>query len=211
MSQLDQSASFAVRESHERYSAYTEADVLVGWRRIMAAAVDTVLLAIVLLSLITRYGSGTKRWAFHYTLPAALRLLPNHVGFWVWYPNLPAAVSFVVIAVTYFTLFESIFGWSLGKCIFGLRVVDFFGKRPSMYQSFTRNAFRALDGFPFFVPNLLGFVVMNTNRRRQRAGDKAAGTLVVDWQAYQMARLRKKAEMEGDLPSPSPVPAVVEA
>lgn len=208
MSQLDQSASFAVRESRERYSAYGEVDVLVGWRRIMAGVIDTALMAIVMFSLTERYGSGTKRWAFHYQLSGLLHYLPNHVGLWVWYPNPLAGISFAVILVSYFTLTESLFGWSMGKCIFGLRVVDFFGRRPTLSQAFTRTIFRVLDGYPYIVPNLLGFVVMATNRRRQRAGDKAAGTLVVDWQAYQLALLKRKVEMEPDGPTPVPSPSL---
>jgi uncharacterized RDD family membrane protein YckC len=198
MSQLDQTASFAIRESRSRDSAYGELDVLVGWRRALASAIDTSLLGVIFILLVRAYGSEYRRIALSYHLPTIFHFLPRQFVFWVWYPHVAPLLFFIVLGLAYFTLTEAAFGWTLGKCVLGLRVVDFFGRRPTLYQSLIRNGFRLLDAYPFVLPNLFGFVVFATNRRRQRVGDRVAGTLVVDVRSYQLARLVRKVEADPD-------------
>lgn len=70
-------------------------------------------------------------------------------------------------------------GWSPGKLVFGLRIVD---KETFEHAGFGKNLLRGLlwmvDSFPWFGP-LLGGIMMLSSRGHRRVGDVAAGTLVV--------------------------------
>jgi uncharacterized RDD family membrane protein YckC len=73
-------------------------------------------------------------------------------------------------------------GQSLGKRLFRLRVVDVRGKRLAFEQVAMRNLLRFVDAMPFAY--LVGGAVALLNRRGQRLGDLAAGTLVI-WEPAQ--------------------------
>ena len=68
-------------------------------------------------------------------------------------------------------------GQTLGKRIFKLRVVDAAGLRLEPSQIIIRNLLRLVDGLPAFY--LLGGFTCLLNKRMQRLGDIAAGTVVV--------------------------------
>jgi uncharacterized RDD family membrane protein YckC len=77
--------------------------------------------------------------------------------------------------VIYTTAVESLSGRTLGKLLLGLRVVGLDGKPASTGALVTRNMLRVIEVGLFFVPALMILVFP----LRQRAGDVAAGTLVV--------------------------------
>jgi hypothetical protein len=75
-------------------------------------------------------------------------------------------------------LFECVAGGTLGKLAVGIRVTDEQGNKPSFVKSLVRNILRIVDGFPYVIPNLVGFIVASTSDKKQRLGDKAAHTIV---------------------------------
>ena len=77
--------------------------------------------------------------------------------------------------VIYTTLIESLTGRSLGKVAMGLRVIGLDAQPAKPGALVTRNALRLIDVGVFFLP-LLSIPFMPY---RQRAGDMAAGTIVV--------------------------------
>jgi len=85
----------------------------------------------------------------------------------------------------YFTMLEWALGATVGKFVFALRVVDFSGGSISFIQALRRNVLRILGG-PFTY--LIGWIVAMRNDRRQRGGDRAAGTLVVAASSLERAR-----------------------
>jgi len=94
----------------------------------------------------------------------------------------PALIAVVVVAsvvpVLYYVSFElATGGRSLGKLIFGLRVVDLEGVPVGLSDSLVRNLVRIVD----FLPLLYGFgvITMFAGRQPRRLGDLAAGTVVV--------------------------------
>jgi uncharacterized RDD family membrane protein YckC len=87
-------------------------------------------------------------------------------------------VVFLVVFTAYYVLFECLAGGTLGKLAVGIRVTDEQGNKPSFVKSLVRNVLRIVDGFPYILPNLVGFIVASTNDKKQRLGDKAAHTLV---------------------------------
>lgn len=68
-------------------------------------------------------------------------------------------------------------GRTLGKRLFGLRVIDDRGLRLRPGQVILRNLMRAIDGMPAFY--LVGGICSFFNIRCQRLGDLAAGTVVI--------------------------------
>jgi uncharacterized RDD family membrane protein YckC len=89
------------------------------------------------------------------------------------------ALLWLVLSFGYWIGCESVFGMTLGKRLFSIRVERADGARPSIGQSIARNLLRIVDGFPYIVPYLIGFVVAMASSERQRVGDRAAGTRVV--------------------------------
>jgi uncharacterized RDD family membrane protein YckC len=81
-----------------------------------------------------------------------------------------------VVFFLYFLLFEVVTGTTPGKALAGLRIVDLQGWPASRPALLARNLLRPIDALGSYW---LGFLVARFSQRRQRIGDKAAGTLVV--------------------------------
>jgi uncharacterized RDD family membrane protein YckC len=86
-----------------------------------------------------------------------------------------AALGSVVLYLLHTTVSEVASARTLGKLVFGLRVVSLDGTRPSAGALLTRNLLRLIDLALGFFP----LVLLVYSPLRQRAGDVAAGTLVV--------------------------------
>ncbi len=67
-------------------------------------------------------------------------------------------------------------GQSIGKKITGIKVISETGNRASFYQFLLRWLIRPFETIFFFVPVLLSLLI---NKKHQRLGDLAAGTLVI--------------------------------
>lgn len=89
--------------------------------------------------------------------------------------------SFAAVAVwlLYLGVLPGLTGWTLGKRVTGIRVVDGAGGVPGLGRGLARGAFWIVDGFPYVIPGLVGFIVALSTQRRQRVGDQVAGTFVV--------------------------------
>jgi uncharacterized RDD family membrane protein YckC len=81
------------------------------------------------------------------------------------------------IAIVYAILFEGAFGATPGKFVLAIRVRMEDGSRITWGAAVIRNVLRIVDALPFFY--IVGAVIMWTNPRRQRLGDKIAKTVVV--------------------------------
>ena len=88
-------------------------------------------------------------------------------------------VFFQIVALGYFFLTELYLGASLGKLALGQRVVTVERTKPTPKQLAIRTVYRLVDGFPYFLPNLLGFLKLSNSDLRQRLGDRAANTIVI--------------------------------
>lgn len=79
----------------------------------------------------------------------------------------------VALATVYFLLLESVLGTTIGKRVFGLRVVSDDGTIHTVPQTVVRNLLRPLDQLSF-----LGVFLIPGLTSQQRLGDLAAGTIV---------------------------------
>ncbi|QIN81153.1 hypothetical protein GBA65_22225 (plasmid) [Rubrobacter marinus] len=84
----------------------------------------------------------------------------------------------VLISICYRVPFEGLLGWTPGKKIFGIRVInERTGRRPGLFRALLRTLLRPLDGpFGLYLP---GWLAAMLSDRRKRLGDWVAGTVVV--------------------------------
>lgn len=129
----------------------------------LAALIDSIILLIIILVL----------------LAGALGLSLLSVGAAVAGPTLIVVVVVAsVVPVLYYVVCEvTTGGRSLGKALFGLRVVDLQGVPVGLGDSLVRNLVRIVDFLPFLYG--IGVVTMFAGRQPRRLGDLAAGTVVV--------------------------------
>jgi len=87
-------------------------------------------------------------------------------------------VAYVGLAVhfLYYFLMEWRLGWTVGKRIIGLKVSELDGSRLTLKGAFVRNLIRLFD--VEMIP-IVGTAALLLTKRRQRLGDLAARTLVV--------------------------------
>ena len=90
------------------------------------------------------------------------------------------ALSAVILgwALYYYFALESGDGQTLGKKLMKLRVVRADGRPAGMNEIAVRTVLRVVDGIGLYIVGLI--VMLATGQRRQRLGDMAAGTIIVD-------------------------------
>jgi uncharacterized RDD family membrane protein YckC len=129
----------------------------------LAALVDSIIVAIIMLALLA---GAVGLDIISSSAPAAGPIL------------IVAVVLASVVPVTYYVVCEvATAGRSVGKLIFGLRVVDLQGVPLGLGDSLVRNLVRILDFLP--LGYVVGVVAMFAGRQPRRLGDLAAGTVVV--------------------------------
>jgi uncharacterized RDD family membrane protein YckC len=89
--------------------------------------------------------------------------------------GLAAAVAWLA----YLGLLPGVTGWTPGKLLAGVRVAGSDGRPPGALKGVVRTLFWPVDGFPYFAPGLVGFIVAQSTQRHQRVGDQVVGTFVV--------------------------------
>jgi uncharacterized RDD family membrane protein YckC len=78
-----------------------------------------------------------------------------------------------------YIVWQGLTGLTPGKLLFGLRTVGEDGKAPGMGRAFIRSVLWIVDGFPYCIPGIVGFVTGLTSSGHRRVGDMAAKTFVV--------------------------------
>jgi len=96
----------------------------------------------------------------------------------LWGISDPICLVFLFVIFAYLILMEAYVGWTIGKRILGMRVVDGSGEKIGLSKSIIRNTLRLVDGLPAF--NVLGIVLIAISKREQRFGDRIAKTYVVN-------------------------------
>jgi uncharacterized RDD family membrane protein YckC len=85
-------------------------------------------------------------------------------------------VASVVVAILLLVVLPGLRGWTPGKAVVGIRLVNAEGRPPGILRSLLREILWIVDGL---VVNLVGFVTALATKANQRVGDLAAGTYVV--------------------------------
>ena len=84
-----------------------------------------------------------------------------------------------VIGIVYYLLLEGTAGATIGKFVTGIRAVKEDGSKLDLSSALIRNLARIVDGFPYFIPYLVGAIAVWSSPTRQRLGDRWANTVVV--------------------------------
>jgi uncharacterized RDD family membrane protein YckC len=92
-------------------------------------------------------------------------------------PLLATTVGLAVLNLLYVWIMEALFGATLGKAFVGVQVRRLTGEGPGFKSAFLRTIGRLFDFLPAFY--LLGWLFAVLSRRRQRIGDRMAGTVVI--------------------------------
>ena len=95
----------------------------------------------------------------------------------LWGISDPICLVFLFIIFAYLILMEAYIGWTIGKRILGMKVVDKTGSKIGFLKSLIRNLLRLVDGLPAL--NILGIVLIAYSPRDQRFGDRIARTYVI--------------------------------
>jgi uncharacterized RDD family membrane protein YckC len=133
-------------------------------RRLLALIIDLILLSIVNGVIGLLFHSGT---------------VTNVNGAVSYNSSGPGAALQIIIPIIYYIVMEATTGATLGKMALGLRVVNLDGSPITWSQSIIRNLLRIVDSVPFFIPYLLGAILIWTSPTRQRLGDRIAKTAVI--------------------------------
>jgi uncharacterized RDD family membrane protein YckC len=93
----------------------------------------------------------------------------------------------IAASLLIFVVLPGLRGFSPGKAMMGVKLVNAEGRPPGVLRAFLRYILLiVVDGFPYIIPYLTGFVVALNSQRNQRVGDMAAGTFVIDKNAAQV-------------------------
>ena len=95
----------------------------------------------------------------------------------LWGISDPICLVFLFVIFAYFTFMEAYVGWTIGKRILSIRVVDEAGNKIGLSKSLLRNLLRLVDGLPAL--NILGIVLIACSAEGQRFGDRVAKTYVI--------------------------------
>jgi uncharacterized RDD family membrane protein YckC len=85
-----------------------------------------------------------------------------------------------LIPFAIYCVMTGITGKTPGKAMVGIKVVGEEGNPPGVWRAFVRWLLVLVDGFPYIIPYLVGFITALNSQRNQRVGDMAANTFVVD-------------------------------
>jgi len=140
-------------------------DYKVTGRRIVAALLDIIPLAILFLVMAAAIGE------FGETV--------DEEGATTFSVSLDGGpfVLYAVLSYGYFVLLEGLAARTLGKLVMGLKVVKVDGGRADWTAILLRNVLRFIDGLPFLY--IVGLITVAVTKKNQRLGDLAAGTLIV--------------------------------
>lgn len=125
-----------------------------------------------------------RRWAATY-IDLACVVLPVPVAAAILGPEtftLGLVIGIMhAIAFVYHAAFEGVYGISLGKWLFGIRVVDVEGNSPGLNRAAIRTALRLVEVNPLLFGGVPAGLVADFTRYRQRLGDLLAKTYVVKY------------------------------
>jgi len=139
----------------------THEDVHVTGRRILATIVDGLIFGGLYTVMVILFGSISS------------------VGSADWNGSMPALPTLLygVIIVLYYILLEGYLGQTVGKMLFGIKVVrEDNGEVPGLGGATIRTLLRIVDGIASY---LVAFITVLISGKNQRFGDMAAHTLVV--------------------------------
>jgi uncharacterized RDD family membrane protein YckC len=81
----------------------------------------------------------------------------------LWGISDPICIVFLFINFAYLIFMEAYIGWTIGKRLLGMRVVNDGGSRIGLQKSIIRNLLSLVDGLPAF--NILGILLIVSSKK----------------------------------------------
>ena len=88
-------------------------------------------------------------------------------------------LSYITLVLLYFISFESLLGFTIGKFILGIRVINNECGKPTPHQSTVRALFWLVEVNPVLIITLFTFIIAKSSKTKQRFGDKVSNVYVV--------------------------------
>lgn len=88
-------------------------------------------------------------------------------------------IIWIGIAIAYFPILEGITGFTIGKFIVRIKVIDLNCKTPGFIKAIIRGLLRIIEVNPFLAGGAPAGIVVLLSKNRQRLGDMLAKTYVV--------------------------------
>ncbi len=135
-------------------------NVHVTGRRVLATLVDAIVLGVLFFVMSMLFGSSSAQGG---QVNASL----SGVAFLI----------YLVVVFAYYILMEGYLGQTVGKMLFGIKVVREDSEEvPGIKAAAIRTVLRIVDGL---LAYLVAFIAVLASSKNQRLGDMAANTLVV--------------------------------
>ncbi|OAS16047.1 RDD family protein [Paenibacillus oryzisoli] len=147
-----------------------------------------------------RFGMIARRWGALWVDGVILWILPAIPVFtlgegvyqktlWLW----------VALLFSYIFLMEGLLGWTIGKWLFRIRVVNVEGKAPGLVKAFIRTLLKVLEANPMMFGGGIAGIVALISKKRHRIGDMLAKTYVV--KREDVSKITPPEKTEDALPS----------
>ncbi len=140
--------------------------------RFVAILIDTIILAIITGIVTAPFNIPSQITVTNTTGVPMIATSPNPLA---WVGGLISAL----IWFFYFVLLEGAYGQTVGKMAVKIKVVKESGSKIDYADAVVRTILRIIDAIPYFLPYLLGAILIWTSDTKQRLGDRAAHTVVV--------------------------------
>lgn len=89
------------------------------------------------------------------------------------------AVIYFLFGLAYYIVSEWLLMGTPGKLMAGLRVTTPEGEQVGFTAALLRNLLRVIDMIPYFIPYLVGAIIIWSSKKNQRLGDQVGKTVVV--------------------------------
>lgn len=140
--------------------------------RFVAILIDVIILAIITGIITAPFNTPSSISVTNTTGVPMISVASNPLA---WVGGLISAL----IDFLYFVLLQGAYGQTVGKMAVKIKVVREDGSKISYVDAVVRTILLLIDAIPYFIPYLLGAILIWTSDTKQRLGDRVAHTVVV--------------------------------
>ncbi|MGZ4920956.1 MAG: RDD family protein [Halobacteriota archaeon] len=140
--------------------------------RFVAILIDVIILAIITGIVTAPFNTPSTINFTNTTGVPMVSVVPNPLA---WVGGLISAI----IDFVYFVWLQGAYGQTVGKMAVKIKVVREDGSKIGYVDAAVRTILALIDLIPYFIPYLLGAILIWTSDKKQRLGDRAAHTVVV--------------------------------
>lgn len=88
-------------------------------------------------------------------------------------------IIIIPFIIVYYIVLEGVYGWTIGKLVLCIRVVDKDGNMPGITKASLRTLLRGVEVNPLLLGGVPAGIIVLLSKKRQRLGDLLAETYVI--------------------------------